>query len=102
MSEHILLEKLRYRARDSRRATAIAEYFRWPTSGPVEKWARGNRLQDMREAEELGAAIATEFYGPGRWWRGTSGGRRWSLPMGWLVRDSNQRSSCGLGHFFGG
>jgi hypothetical protein len=72
VDERVLLECLRYRDRDSRRATAIAAFFGWKTSGAVEKWTRGNGLEDMMGAESLGAAIATEFFfGPkvgARWW----------------------------------
>ncbi|KAJ7268649.1 hypothetical protein B0H12DRAFT_1095883 [Mycena haematopus] len=69
--EHILLAKLRYRKRDSLRASAITDYFSWKPQGTVEEWARGNGLVEMLEAEAHGAAIATEFF------LGVGVGARW-------------------------
>ncbi|KAJ7630855.1 hypothetical protein FB45DRAFT_1028036 [Roridomyces roridus] len=62
LDERVLLCKLRYRARDSRRVSIVADILNWATSGPVDEWTRGNGLGAMMEAEEHGAAIATEFF----------------------------------------
>ncbi|KAJ6481918.1 hypothetical protein C8R45DRAFT_1215710 [Mycena sanguinolenta] len=70
--ERILLECLRYRERDSRRATIIARELGWTNVIPVERWWRANGLEEMMKAEVCGAAIASEFVlGPtagARWW----------------------------------
>ncbi|KAJ7230846.1 hypothetical protein B0H12DRAFT_1240142 [Mycena haematopus] len=70
--ERRLLECLRYRDRDSRRASIIAKQLGWASRIPVERWIWGNGLESMMLAEVHGAAIATEFFlGPhvgARWW----------------------------------
>ncbi|KAJ7175466.1 hypothetical protein C8R46DRAFT_65798 [Mycena filopes] len=60
--QRILLAKLRYRARECRRATAIAEHLGWAAPAPVSEWGEGNGLERMMEAEASGAEIATNFF----------------------------------------
>ncbi|KAF7338720.1 Glycoside hydrolase family 76 protein [Mycena sanguinolenta] len=69
--ERCLLECLRYRSREYRRASVIARELGWQSGEPPEKWRRANGLRNMRAAEARGAAIATEFFGPevgAKWW----------------------------------
>ncbi|KAJ7612417.1 hypothetical protein B0H17DRAFT_1117199 [Mycena rosella] len=61
---HGLLARLRYRARACCRASAIAHYLDWKPTQPVEAWSRPNGLEEMREAEKAGAAIASQFFSP--------------------------------------
>ncbi|KAJ6535896.1 hypothetical protein DFH09DRAFT_1369449 [Mycena vulgaris] len=59
-----LLARLRYRARACRRASAMAHYLGWAAARPVEEWGNPSGSKEMREAEEAGAAIATQFISP--------------------------------------
>ncbi|KAF7341353.1 hypothetical protein MVEN_01871800 [Mycena venus] len=76
MDQRMLLECLRYRNRESRRAAAIAKQLGWKSAVLVDQWARGNGLDDMLRAESQGAAIATEFFFDprvgARWWDPTT------------------------------
>ncbi|KAF7366321.1 hypothetical protein MSAN_00888300 [Mycena sanguinolenta] len=60
--ERRLLECLRYRKRDSQRATVIARGFGWTNVVPVDRWPHANGLENMMKAEVFGAAIASEFF----------------------------------------
>ncbi|KAJ7432341.1 hypothetical protein FB451DRAFT_1317049 [Mycena latifolia] len=60
--ERVLLTRLRYRDHECRRASRIAEFLGWTPARPVEDWCHSNGLREMKEAEEAGAAIATEFF----------------------------------------
>ncbi|KAF7366333.1 hypothetical protein MSAN_00889500 [Mycena sanguinolenta] len=60
--QRYLLECLRYRQRECRRADAIARHFGWTSTIPVDKWCRAQGLEQMEKAEVFGAAIASEFF----------------------------------------
>ncbi|KAJ7689269.1 hypothetical protein B0H17DRAFT_1135080 [Mycena rosella] len=87
--QRTLLARLRYRSRDARRASAIADFLHWTPARSVEEWVRPSGLEEMKEAEAAEAQIATEFFlGPGVGvpnWNGK--GRPWKTtdPGAWLA-----------------
>ncbi|KAJ6482907.1 hypothetical protein C8R47DRAFT_1073486 [Mycena vitilis] len=85
----VMLSRLRYHKRASRRAAAIAKSLGWTLTVPVERWRNPTGLARVKEAEAAGAKIRTSFLSPSSdgAWVG-AGQPRWRVPgpAQWLAQ----------------